>query len=417
MSFSAKRFVFESITLSTPQEVAFHYRVELEENAAQHYIETLTFPEEIASFFITEQAKPFLQNLHLMLGVSYWKAQCAPEIAIEAGYGLDEDQATFWNTMYTKGLGEFFYVNKIDFRDIVQFPVAKKGIASIHLSTDATKALVPFGGGKDSIVTAERLKKDQKTFELIAINPQPLQRNVAEKIGKPLIEVTRKVDQILLQQSKDKEVYTGHVPMTAIYSFVALFVAAAKGYGQVVMSNEQSANEGNVEYLGSMINHQWSKSQESEMMMAQYIASSITPSIQVSSLLRGISELQIIEEFITYPQYFHTFSSCNKNFALAGSKNKQGSLWCGECPKCAFVFVGLAAYLPKETVLSIFHTNMLDNASLIELYKQLLGLKDFKPFECVGTPQEMLHAVQLVAKRGEFAGDAMMQMVKKEGLV
>jgi len=412
----ARRFIFESISFPSSQEVAFHYRTELEENVAQHYTETLTFPEEISSFLTTNQAKPFLQSIHLMLGVSYWKAYCAPIIAIEAEYGLTENQAAFWNTMYTRGLGEFFYVNNVDFRELVKFPVAQRGMESIRIASES-KALVPFGGGKDSIVTAERLKTLGQSFELIAINPQPLQRAVAQKIDTPLIEITRKVDATFLQQSKNKEVYAGHVPMTAIYTFVALLVAAAKGYGQVVMSNEQSANEGNVEYLGSMINHQWSKSVECELMMAQYIASSITPSIQVSSLLRGMSELQIVEEFIKYPQYFHDFSSCNRNFALAGSKNLQGSLWCGQCPKCAFVFVGLAAYLPKETVLSIFHTNMLANATLVDLYLQLLGRKDFKPFECVGTPLEVLHAFQLITKRGEFAGDAVFKMVQNEGLI
>lgn len=417
MSSSAKRFVFESISFHSKQEVAFQYRVELEENVAQHYTETLTFPEEIASFLTTEHAKPFLQNIHLMLGVSYWKACCAPEIAIEAGYGLTEDQATFWNTMYTKGLGEFFYVNKIDFRGLVQFPVVEKGMESIHLSTDANKTLVPFGGGKDSIVTAEKLKNTNHNFELIATNPQLLQLNVAQKIEKPLIAITRKVDATLLQQSKEKSVYTGHVPMTAIYTFVALLVAAAKGYGQVIMSNEQSANEGNVEYLGSMINHQWSKSAECESLMSAYIASAITPSVRVSSLLRGMTELQIIEAFTQYSQYFHDFSSCNKNFALAGSKNTAGSLWCGECPKCAFVFAGLAAYLPKTTVVEIFGKNMFADATLINLYKQLLGLKDFKPFECVGTREEALEAFKKIASRKEFQNDAVMVMAQKEGLI
>lgn len=417
MKQAARRFIFESITFPSECEVAFQYRVELTENPAQHYVESLTFPEDIAVFLNSTSAVSFLQSLHLMLGVSYWKAHCAPEIAIEAGYSLSQTQADFWNTMYTKGLGEFFYVNQINFRGLVQFPVAEKGMELIQLTTDHNKALVPFGGGKDSIVTAEQLKVSRPNFELIAINPQPLQFKVAEKIGKPLISILRKVDATLLAQSKEKSVYVGHVPMTAIYTFVALAVAAAKGYGQVMMSNEQSANEGNVEYLGEMINHQWSKSEECELLMTTYIAMSMSPSISVFSLLRGMTELQIIEAFTHYPQYFHDFSSCNKNFALAGSKNTNGSLWCGECPKCAFVFAGLAAYLPKETVISIFGKNMFANESLVVLYKQLLGFQDFKPFECVGTSKEAREAFTLIAKRGECHNDVVMNMVKEKGLV
>ncbi len=165
------------------------------------------------------------------------------------------------------------------------------------------------------------------------------------------------------------------------------------GYNSVVVANERSANIGNVEYLSEQINHQWSKSQEFE--------------IQYYSVLRTFSELKIIEKFTPYETYFPIFSSCNRNFAITKTTDKK---WCGECPKCAFVFAGLAAFLPKEKVVSIFNKNLFTDSSLIPLYKQLAGLIDIKPFECVGTFDETKLALYLAYEKKEYAEDAIIQM-------
>ena len=69
-----------------------------------------------------------LNNLVFNLGMvellSYWKATCSPKIIIKAGY-LDPDQISFWKKLLIKGLGEFFYTNKIDFtiNDLVHFVI------------------------------------------------------------------------------------------------------------------------------------------------------------------------------------------------------------------------------------------------------------------------------------------------------
>ena len=47
------------------------------------------------------------QNIFLMLGVSYWKIYC-PKIITIVPFALSKKQSDFWNSVYTKGLGEFF---------------------------------------------------------------------------------------------------------------------------------------------------------------------------------------------------------------------------------------------------------------------------------------------------------------------
>lgn len=233
-----------------------------------------------------------------------------------------------------------------------------------------------------------------------------MQTEVTKILGKTPIVIKRVIDRKLFELNR-QGAYNGHIPVSAIYAFLSVFAATVYDYRYVVVSNERSANYGNVKYLGLMINHQWSKSMEFEKLFQNYVANFITPDIQYYSLLRTMTELEIAEQFVKYPKYFLAFSSCNRNFTI--SKGILAGKWCGECPKCAFVFTGLAAYLPKEKVVRIFGKNLLEDKSLVKVFKQLLGVADIKPFECVGTPQEMKQAMHLIKNKGEFDGDMVMK--------
>lgn len=414
---NATQFIFFSYTLEFPR-ITFTYEVEFEDGTKESYEEVLELPKlgHITPKFSTKTLEPFLQSLHLALGMSYWKRYCPSVIKLQAGYTLTQQQASFWNTLYTKGLGEFFYRNTIDYRNLVQFPANEIGIKPVSITT-TNHLLVPIGGGKDSIVTIELLKNRQETFDAFAINPHPLMRDITETAGQRLIEVKRILDPKMFNDSSSsakRTPYNGHVPITSIYCFTGLLVSAIYGYNAVVISAEHSANYGNVEYLGQEINHQWSKSEEFERLLQKYLETSVTPNIRVYSLLRELREIDVVEKFVQYPQYIHQFSSCNRNFALQGSKNEAGKLWCGECPKCAFVFALLAAFLPKAEMVQIFSKNLFADEKLIPLYRELLGLQAFKPFECVGTPEETREAFAMIHTRGGFENDPIMQMFVKE---
>src|SRR3990167_1452957 len=67
---------------------------------------------------VEKVGEPALNNLILHLGLmeipSYWKATCSPEVIVEAGY-LDKKQIAWWHDLILKGMGEYFYKNKINF--------------------------------------------------------------------------------------------------------------------------------------------------------------------------------------------------------------------------------------------------------------------------------------------------------------
>lgn len=412
---NTSRFVFSGYEYSTQKtEIFFRYEVVFDKEIF-HFIDTLVFPKSF-SHVSEKDLKPFLDNLLLILGISYWKIFC-PKTIETPTLDLSKKQADFWDMVYTKGLGEFFYENKIDFRGLIQFPYEEENIqAPVELSPQ-DRSLVPIGGGKDGIVVAELLKTFNKPFSTLLIytniEKSTAQEEVTQEIGQEIIRVHHTLDPQITDLNKREDAYNGHVPMVAMHSFIELLTAFLYDYKYIVMGNEESANYGNVEYLGEVMNHQWSKSLEFEELFHKYVQENIARDISSFSLLRPFSEIKIAQLFSTFPQYFSHFVSCNRGFTKA--KNGETG-WCRECPKCAFVFVLLGAFLPKEKVIGIFGKNLFEDTTLIRLYKELLGLESFKPFECVGTPEETTLAFYYAWKRREWNDTSVMQFFMKSVL-
>lgn len=351
-----------------------------------------------------------LFSLHLIIGISYYKAFCPREITVSSG-ALSAEQARFWNIVYTKGLGQFFFENRIDFRGLINFPVTQHVSATPLEAPRTGRCLVPLGGGKDSLVTCALLKKNNRAYDVFTFGshatlaPQIAQLNVTE------VNVTRTIDPQLLKWNEEGAL-NGHIPISAIFSWVSLLCAAVDGYQYVLLSNENSANVPNVDYLDMGINHQWSKSFEYEHMLQEYVRTCITPDITYCSVLRQFSEVAITRLFVeNCSQYFSLFTSCNKNFAIT---KKAEERWCGECPKCAFVFALLSAFIPKTQVVDIFGKNLFADEKLLDLYRELFGVKNFKPFECVGTPDEIIFAFEKAHASAEYSDDTVMKMYISE---
>ena len=59
--------------------------------------------------------------------------------------------------------------------------------------------------------------------------------------------------------------------------------------------------------------------------------------------------------------------------------------WCCNCSKCLFAFIILSPFLYKDKLVEIFGCDVFENESLLEDMYKLIGKRDAKPFECVGT--------------------------------
>jgi len=330
-----------------------------------------------------------LQMLFFVAGVSYYKAYVAPNISIEAG-DIDEQTATFLAKTYQKGLGEFWYVNKLDPRTLVSFPVNSQSLATV--SSKGTGLLVGVGGGKDSLVTVELLRQNQP-IATWSLNHRSQLAPLVERIGLPHLWVEREWD-AKLQELNSQDAMNGHVPISAIFACVGSVVAVLSGKQQVVVSNEQSANEPTLQYQGVDINHQYSKSQEFEQDYQAYLQHNFGDSLQYYSFLRPLSELLIARLFakIGFAKYADVFSSCNRAFVHTSDH----MWWCGECPKCAFVFLVLTPFVARAELGALWGgKNLLLDPQLEQTYEQLLGIAGDKPLDCVGEVKESRAAMRL----------------------
>jgi len=389
-------FVFDSYSVDETGRVLL-FRFRSNEN---RYEERINLPQPIEKKNDT-LLNAILFNLHLALGISYWKATCSKKIEINSG-SLSEEQSIFWNTIYTKGLGEFYFKNQIDFRDLVHFPFNKNILSQPQKIVTSEKLLVGIGGGKDSVVVWELLKSQKKELNGLLIKTQHAYQAVdelVEKMGMPTITIDRFIDSTFISDGKNHR-YNGHVPISMIYAWIGILISYLYGFKAFVVANEKSADQANTELFGMKVNHQWSKTKEFEDLFRAYLHNSISENLDYYSPIRHLTELQIVAEFIKYPQYLPYITSCNRNFSI--TNQLQNKKWCGVCPKCAFAFIMFAAYLPKERVVSLFGKNMIEDELLRGTFMDLQGRGGLKPFECVGTFEEVREALQMIQARGEF---------------
>ncbi len=388
--------------------IAFKYH-EINENGSERtFTEKLELPGQFKLSALNESLRNnILSNLHLMLGISYWKLSCATEVKIP--YKLTPDQANFWNTLYKKGLGEFFYTNKLDVALAPSFPV------SVELATKPVKlqlqdsGLLGFSGGKDSLVANKLLTNAGQNFVPFTVETNHNQAKILAILGQSGYVIERTLDPILLETNK----YSGHVPFSAIVGWIGVLLATLTNSRFVIVGNEYSASEPNTTYQNLEINHQWSKSEEFEDMLRNYVQNFISPDITYFSLLRSFSEIKIVELITKSPDLLEKFVSCNRNFQI---KNSQDKKWCGECAKCASTFALLSAFMGKANLVQLFGKNLFADESLIPLYKALLGISGIKPFDCVGSVEEIQIALWRANQKGEYKADPIMELFAKETL-
>jgi len=388
---NATVFSFVSRELSSDaREALFRYEIRFSDREPIPLTERIVFPEAASTDGIDPGLlDAALDAAHLMLGVSYYKLYVPP--VIETARPLSPEQATFWNTVYRKGLGEFCYRNRIDPRHLAAFPF--QGVVPVqgYDIRRKNRSLLGIGGGKDSIVAGEILKDNGEDFAGLLIETalgEPKGYDIADRVavamGVPTVRIGRFLDEMLASDLPGA--YDGHVPVSGVFAVLGYLSALLLDYSYVIVGNEAGSSEGNVIREGSEVNHQWSKSVEFERLFQRYAGSFLSPGVVYFSLLRPWNEIRIAKRFARLPEYFPVFSSCNRTVRIR--KERPEKLWCGECPKCVFVFLILSAFLPEETLVGIFGRNLFDDESLLSLFRDILGLGSMKPFDCVGTFSE-----------------------------
>ena len=374
-------------------------------------VETITVPG--APFALDDAraaaAERALRLLHLIAGVSYYKAAVPEQIRIDA-YAIDAPTAALLRDIYVNGLGEFAYRNGLNLHGI-RFPAANETPVPVPALGLREHALVAIGGGKDSLVSIEALRSLGIAQTVTWIGGSQLIAACAQRTGLPTLNIGRQLAPELFEYNR-QGAWNGHIPVTVLNSAIMVFAAVLLGVDQVVFSNERSASYGSMIEGTGEVNHQWSKGWDCERAFAAHVQREIAADLHYYSLLRPLSELAVARQFAKSDRYDAWFSSCNRNFHLLGER--PANRWCGVCPKCHFVFLALAPFMPKPRLVGIFGRNLLDDPAQTAGYDALLEFQDHKPFECVGEGRESRAAMAALATRPEWREDALVERFGRE---
>jgi hypothetical protein len=358
------------------------------------FTETVMFP--VPSGPVPAAFHHVLELLHLVAGVSYFKVGAPPEITTTTP--LTPAAAALLDAVYTKGMAEYAYRN--DLPHVLSLRVSAPAAAPASpVSVAGGRPLSPVGGGKDSIVTLEALRGGGLDPVPFAVNPNWVIESVFAASGLHPLVARRRIDPKLFDLNAAGAL-NGHIPVTAINSLIAVATAVLHGLGPVVMSNERSASDPNLIWNGHEINHQWSKGVEAEGLLRDALAAHAGLADAYFSLLRPLSELHIARLFAEHTGYDEVVTSCNAAFKLRDASAR----WCGHCPKCRFVFLAMAPFMPRARLVAIFGADLLADETQIPGYKELLGLDGHKPFECVGEVEESVVALAMLRDSPEWAG-------------
>ncbi len=384
-----QQFIFESYEFDKARRTL---RLQYGLDDDIRFTETYRFKFEYADYDeqLLDRA---IQTLFFLAGTSYYKTYVPPQITVRQGE-IDTETAQFLSKTYQKGLGEFFYINKLDPQTTIAFPATKQALTPLF-HRGAGK-LIGLGGGKDSLVTIELLRKEESDLATWSLDHQAQLEPLAERVGLPHFWVEREWDQQLIELKENQALgaYNGHVPISAIFAAVGVVVAILAGKRDAIVSNEQSANEPTLHYRGVDINHQYSKSQEFERDFQAHLQHLFGDTIRYYSFLRPFTEVRIAELFsqIAFDKYNDVFSSCNRAFVHSSDHMS----WCGTCPKCAFVYMVLAPFIPADKLNAIWGgKNLLLDPALESMYRMLLGIEGDKPLECVGEVKESRAAMRI----------------------
>jgi len=346
-----------------------------------------------------------LRLLHLIAGVSYYKAAVPAQVAID-GYAIAAATAALVETVYLNGLGEFAYRNGLNLRGRFRLPVEAQAEPAAQPLGLREHALVAIGGGKDSLVSIEALRHAGVAATVTWIGGSQLIRACAERTGLPMLNIGRTLAPELFELNR-QGAWNGHIPVTAVNSAIMVLAALAQGVDQVVFSNERSASYGSQIAGTGEVNHQWSKGWAFEKAFGEHVQRHVAADLHYYSLLRPLSELAVARQFARTDYYDAHFSSCNRNFHILGERPV--NRWCGVCPKCHFVFLALAPFMPKTRLVRIFGRNLLDDGEQAGGFDALLEFQDHKPFECVGEGRESRAAMATLAARPEWKEDVLVK--------
>jgi 7-cyano-7-deazaguanine synthase in queuosine biosynthesis len=338
-----------------------------------------------------------LDVLALAASVSYLKATLSGRIEVR-GQRFGPAARAMLRALLTDGLAELALRAGLGRLDDAFTILGSDPSGDAVTATDGPGAaapapdgvLVTVGGGKDSALTLALAARHDPDALAVAVNPKAPMERTAAWAGVGLVRIERRLDRTLLDLNA-RGAINGHVPITAIVTSAAVVAGAMLGRGTVLVSNERSADAATRVIDGWSVNHQYSKTSAFERLLTAALEEA-GATTRVVSLLRPLTELAIARGVAAEEGLVAQVTSCNAAFALDGP----GDGWCGRCDKCRFVQLALAPFSQRDRLVAELGFDALDDAQQIEAFATMLDAAT-KPFECVGTVEEVRLALDLLS--------------------
>lgn len=317
-----------------------------------------------------------------------------------------------WRTVFRNVWAQWRYENDLpDYAgpELLSDP-CDTGPEAIAIEYGPVDILSFCGGGKDSLVAMRLLEKAGISYAAYMYSSSiygnaKLQHDLIHRLldhGSPvrrhqLWMYDDFMDAPIIELHPEYGVRSLLAAETPSSIFGALPVILQHGYRYAVLAHEKSADFGNLiwEKTGEDVNHQWGKSYEAELLLNTYIRTELLSNFSYFSILKPIYDVLVFYLLRRDLEAVPDTHSCNIQ-----------KPWCGRCPKCAYVWLNYMAYLPPDLVNSIFGQNLLDVEENQIFYRQMLGLEEHTPFECIGQIEEARLAFELCRRKG-LTGRAM----------
>ena len=179
------------------------YKIKIKSNYLQNIIED--YPKHLR-----HRLEPYIINTGIGL-LSFMIKKYYPKYIIINAVQLDKTCLKLWKKWFTKGMGEFFYKNKLPHRLTILTNTSKPFLKRNNFNL-TNKALLPNGGGKDSIVSSELLKDIGLEYSWVTVGLTNYRKNVIEAS-----DISSYLNISYIQYGKvpnDYKTYSGHIPYT-----------------------------------------------------------------------------------------------------------------------------------------------------------------------------------------------------------
>lgn len=312
-----------------------------------------------------------------------------------------------WTTVFQHVWAQWRYENDLPREPPPRWAsaAAAEGATPVARDRAADEVLLFCGGGKDSLVAMKLLERAGVPFASFAYassvyGPAAAQFRLLDRLL-DRCSPRRRDRQIVLDDFFDAPVLElfgaelGVRTVTAAETPSSIFAALphllAHGYPYAVLGHEASANRGNLVWsaTGEDVNHQWGKSVAAERQLDAYVRSELVADIGVFSVLMPIHDVVIFELLRRDEAALAATHSCNV-----------AKPWCRRCPKCAYVWLGCRAHLSREPVEATFAEDLLEVPENQAFFRDMVGLGEHTPFECIGQVEESRLALALCEARG-----------------